>query len=66
MRRYNELNLPSLGNVGNFLKGAGDYLKVERTKSDRIVATAKSGDVKLSRTIYPGGRVVDTKSYKLK
>ncbi len=60
------MNLPSLGNVGNFLKGAGDYLKVERTKSDRIVATAKSGDVKLSRTIYPGGRVVDTKSYKLK
>lgn len=58
------MNLPSLGNVGNFLKG--DYLKVERTKSDRIVATAKSGDVKLSRTIYPGGRVVDTKSYKLK
>ena len=60
------MNLPSLGNVGNFLKGAGDYLKVERTKSDRIVATAKSVDVKLSRTIYPGGRVVDTKSYKLK
>ncbi len=60
------MNLPALGNVSSFLKGAGDYLKVERTKSDRIIATAKSGDVKLSRTIYPSGRVVDTKSYKLK
>jgi hypothetical protein len=58
------MNLPSLGNVGSLLKGAGDYLKVERTKSDRIVATAKSGDVKLSKTIYPTGLVVETKSYK--
>ena len=58
------MNLPSLGNVGSFLKGAGDYLKVERTKSDRIVATAKSGDVKLSKTIYLTGQVVETKSYK--
>lgn len=60
------MNLPSLGNVGNFLKESGYFLKVEKTKSDRIVATAKSGDVKLSRTVYPSGRVVDTKSYKLK
>jgi len=60
------MNLPAFGNVSNFLKEAGDYLKVERTKTDRIIATAKSGDIKLSRTIYPGGRVVDTKSYKLK
>ena len=60
------MNLPSLGNVSNYLKEAGDYLKFESTKSDRLVATAKSGDVKQSRTVYPGGRVVDTKSYKLK
>ena len=60
------MNLPSLGKVSNYLKEAGDYLKFERIKSDRLVTTAKSGDVKLSRTVYPGGRVVDTKSYKLK
>ena len=54
-RRCERMNLPSLGNIGNFLKGLGDYLKVERTKTDRIVATAKSGDVKLSKTVYPTG-----------
>lgn len=26
------MNLPAFGNVSNFLKEAGDYLKVERTK----------------------------------
>lgn len=57
-RRCERMNLPSLGNIGNFLKSLGDYLKVERTKTDRIVATAKSGDVKLSKTVYPTGRVV--------
>ncbi len=59
------MNLPSLKNAGNFLKGAGDYFNVERTKTDRIVATAKSGDVKYSKTLYPSGKVVETKSYKL-
>lgn len=58
------MNLPSLQNAGIFLKGAGDYLKFERTKTDRIVATAKSGDVKYSKTLYPSGKVVETKSYK--
>ena len=59
------MNLPSLRNAGNFLKSAGDYFKVERTKTDRIVATAKSGDVKRSMTVYPSGRIVETKSYEL-
>ena len=48
------MNLPSLGNVSNYLKEAGDYLKFERIKSDRLVTTAKSGDVKLSRTCLSG------------
>ena len=49
-----KMNLPSLGKVSNYLKEAGDYLKFERIKSDRLVTTAKSGDVKLSRTCLSG------------
>lgn len=60
------MNLPSLfGNIGQVLQNAGDNMKIERTPKDRLVATAKLGDVKFSRTIYPTtGRIVETKSYK--
>ncbi len=57
-------NLPSLKSISEFLKNPGDHLSVRKTKSDRIVATAKSGDIKLSKVLYPSGRVVETKSYK--
>ena len=61
------MNLPSLfGNIGQALQQAGDFMKVERTKTNRLVATAKQGNVKLSRTVYPTtGRIVETKSYSL-
>ena len=66
-KEENIMNLPSiLGNVGQMLQNAGDYMKMERTQTDRLVATARLGDVKFSKTLYPStNRVVETKSYTL-
>ncbi len=58
------MDLPSLNRIKDLLKNPGDHFSVKRTEKDRIVATAKSGDLKLSKVIYPSGRVVETKSYK--
>ena len=52
--------------VTQHLPEVGDFMKVERTKTNRIVATAKTGGVKLSRVVYPTVSVVETKSYKIK
>lgn len=61
------MNLPAImESVFQMLEGAGDYMKIERTKTDRFVATAKRGDMKFSKTIYPStNRVVETRSYTL-
>ncbi len=61
------MNLPSLLKGTSVLKQSGDFIKLRRTSTNRIVATAKSGDVKMSQTIYPTtGRVVETRSYSIK
>ena len=57
------MNLPSIRKASEFLREAGDFIKIRKTKTNRIVATAKTGDIKLSRIIYPNGRTVDIKSY---
>lgn len=51
-------------NIGKALE-KGDYLSVRKTDSDRIVAKAKRGGVKMSKTFYNTGKVVETKSYNI-
>ena len=58
------MNLPAfMNNIGDKLE-RGDYLNFRKTDTDRVVVNAKHGDAKMSRVIYPSGRIVETKSYK--
>lgn len=63
------MNLPDIFSFQDrnrgFLSAKGDFFKLERTSSDRIVATAKQGTDKFSKVIYTTGRVVETRSYNL-
>lgn len=57
-------NLPALNGIMDILKNPGDHFTVKRTKNDKIVATAKTNGIKLSKTLYPTGTIVETKSYR--
>lgn len=51
-------------NPFNLLKKPGDKMSAEITPTGRKVAKIKLGDVKRSKTVYPGGRTVETLSYQ--
>ena len=57
------MNLPKITDISNLLSNPGDFFSVTRTSTDRIVAKAKIGDTKRSKTIYPSNRVVEVISY---
>lgn len=48
------------------LQNPGDHLDARVTDTERKVIIIKKGDEKISATMYPSGRVVETKSYVLK
>ena len=48
-----------------FIKEPGDRAEIRMTDTERIVSKYEAGDgsLKLSKTEYPSGRVVETRSY---
>ena len=53
----------SLSGTNHILKNPGDSLRLKITPTNRFVANANISGIKLSRTVYPTGRVVETRSF---
>ena len=55
--------LANLIDSGIKLPNVGDFLSLER-KSNGIVARAQSGNIKMSRMVYPNGTIHETRTIR--